>query len=116
EVVALAQLHGDETPAFAEPFRGRYVRAVRVRDPSSLAELAAFSCPWYLLDAFVSGYGGGGQPFDWTVAREAAAACKIVLAGGLGPDNVAAAIARVRPFGVDCASGVESAPGIKDEH
>ncbi len=114
EVVALAQLHGDESPAFAAPFRGRFVRAVRVRGPSSLAELAAFSCPFYLLDAFGEGYGGQGRPFDWELARQAASACKIVLAGGLTPDNVAEAIAQVRPFGVDCASGVESAPGIKD--
>ena len=114
EVVKLIQLHGDETPAFAEPFRGRYVRAVRVKDRDSLRELAVFSCPWYLLDGFSAGYGGQGTKFDWTLAVEAAQAHDIVLAGGLDPENVADAVRTVHPFGVDTASGVESAPGIKD--
>jgi phosphoribosylanthranilate isomerase len=114
EVVQLVQLHGDETPAFAEPFRGRYVRAVRVKNRESLGELAAFSCPWYLLDGFSAGYGGQGAKCDWTLAAEAAQAHKVVLAGGLDPDNVLEAVRAVRPFGVDTASGVESAPGIKD--
>ena len=114
EVVQLIQLHGDETPAFADAFRGRYVRAVRVKERDSLRELAAFSCPWYLLDGFAPGYGGQGQKWDWSLAVEAAQAHKIVLAGGLDPDNVADAVRAVRPFGVDTASGVESAPGIKD--
>jgi phosphoribosylanthranilate isomerase len=67
-----------------------------------------------LLDAAAEGYGGQGRSFDWSLARRAAAAHKIVLAGGLTPDNVAAAIHSVGPYGVDVASGVESAPGRKD--
>ena len=114
EVVELVQLHGDETPAFAEPFRGRYVRAVRVKDRASLGELATFACPWYLLDGFAAGYGGQGAKCDWTLAAEAAHAHKIVLAGGLDAENVGEAVRAVRPFGVDSASGVESAPGVKD--
>jgi phosphoribosylanthranilate isomerase len=114
EFVHLVQLHGDETPAFAARFAGRYVRAVRVSGEASLAELSAFTCPWYLLDAAVPGYGGQGRPFDWSLARRAAAAHKIVLAGGLTPENVAEAVHAVGPYGVDVASGVESAPGRKD--
>jgi phosphoribosylanthranilate isomerase len=114
EVVELAQLHGDETPAFAAQFSARVVRAVRVRDPSSLHDLAAFECPFYLLDADAPGYGGGGAVFDWSLAQQAAQQRKILLAGGLTPENVAEAVRVVRPFGVDVASGVESAPGIKD--
>ncbi|MBE7454718.1 MAG: N-(5'-phosphoribosyl)anthranilate isomerase, partial [Kofleriaceae bacterium] len=61
------------------------------------------------------GRGGSGTRFDWGLAAAAVAAGhRVVLAGGLTPDNVAAAIARVRPFAVDVASGVESAPGVKD--
>ena len=116
EVVRLAQLHGDESPAFAERFPGRVVRAVRARDEASLAELTAFRCPFYLLDAWAgsAGYGGLGRRADLTLARAAAARARIVLAGGLDPDNVREAVLAVRPYGVDVASGVETAPGIKD--
>lgn len=70
----------------------------------------------YVLDAAVEGeHGGTGKTCDWEVAKAAVATGKpIVLAGGLTPDNVGEAIARVRPYGVDTSSGVESAPGKKD--
>jgi phosphoribosylanthranilate isomerase len=68
-----------------------------------------------LLDAYVAGLPGGtGAVFDWTLARAVAAERKLTLAGGLTPENVASAVREVRPFCVDVASGVESAPGIKD--
>jgi phosphoribosylanthranilate isomerase len=60
--------------------------------------------------------GGTGRTIDWTAAADLAAQRDILLAGGLTPDNVADAVARVRPFGIDVSSGVESAPGIKDHH
>jgi phosphoribosylanthranilate isomerase len=68
-----------------------------------------------LLDAYVKGMPGGtGATFDWALAEQIARARKLTLAGGLVPDNVAEAVRRVRPYCVDTASGVESAPGVKD--
>jgi phosphoribosylanthranilate isomerase len=109
-----AQLHGDERPDdFAELDGARLVRAVRVRDDASFGETAAWKAGLFLFDAFVDGYGGAGVAAPWPlVARHARR--PFLLAGGLTPDNVAAAIAATRPDGVDVASGVERAPGRKD--
>ncbi len=114
------QLHGDETPEFARQFRGavKVVKAFRVRGPETLAELAAYvgAADAFLLDAFVPGsHGGTGVSFNWDLAVKARAlGMPVVLAGGLTPENVAEAVARVRPYAVDVSSGVESAPGRKD--
>ena len=71
--------------------------------------------PAFLLDAAAPGqFGGSGQVADWTMARVLARRWPLLLAGGLRPDNVAAAVEAVRPWGVDVASGVESGPGRKD--
>jgi phosphoribosylanthranilate isomerase len=68
-----------------------------------------------LLDAYAEGSAGGaGRPFDWLIAREAAARRRIILAGGLTPENVQEAIALVHPYAVDVSSGVEREPGRKD--
>ncbi|MGZ3430081.1 MAG: phosphoribosylanthranilate isomerase [Polyangia bacterium] len=106
-----AQLHGDEPHDFCRPFAGRYMKALRLRD---LTQLDGWECELVLVDADVPGYGGSGVTADWSLATAAAAKRPILLAGGLTPDNVAAAIAQVRPFGVDVASGVERSPGVKD--
>jgi phosphoribosylanthranilate isomerase len=76
-----------------------------------LARAAAFGADIVLID---SESPGSGQVFDWSLAEGAPSGLRVLLAGGLTPDNVAAAIERVRPWGVDVASGVESAPGVKD--
>jgi phosphoribosylanthranilate isomerase len=112
--ITIAQLHGDETAAFCARFAGRYVKAIRLRDPSSLAALDAYDCELLLVDADAPGYGGSGQRADLSLARAAAAKRRVLLAGGLTPDNVADAIRDVRPAGVDVAGGVERAPGVKD--
>ena len=88
-------------------------RAVRVRDASSFSEDARWAAAVFLYDAFVDGYGGGGTVGPWSLIAERAHR-PFWLAGGLRPDNVAAAIRASRPDGVDVASGVESAPGQKD--
>lgn len=116
----LAQLHGDEGPEQLTPLWGRVFKAVR--DPATIsdAELAALSAfspsqPAFLVDAPAPNlYGGSGQLADWQAAARLAARYAIFLAGGLNPTNVAAAVAQVKPWGVDVASGVEAAPGKKD--
>jgi phosphoribosylanthranilate isomerase len=115
------QLHGDESPddaAAAARATGRAVwKAISVAAPADLARLDTWSVDAILLDAPTAGRGGSGTTFDWRLAREARdrdPARRLVLAGGLGPDNVRAAIDAVAPWCVDVASGVERAPGIKD--
>jgi|SRR5579859_366737 len=116
----LAQLHGDEQPEQLSPLWGKAFKAVRdpaVISNAELEALAVFSPrePTFLVDAPAPGlYGGSGQLADWQAAASLAARYPIFLAGGLNPTNVSAAVARVKPWGVDVASGVESAPGQKD--
>jgi phosphoribosylanthranilate isomerase len=90
------------------------VKVIRVRDGHDLAQLASFEVRAFLLDSASAGYGGSGATFDWSLASEAARELPVLLAGGLTPDNVGEAVRAVRPLGVDVASGVESAPGVKD--
>jgi phosphoribosylanthranilate isomerase len=111
----LVQLHGDETADFCRPFAARAIRAFRVGVAADLEPLASHPAAQFLLDTPSAGYGGSGRTFDWTLAIAAHRYRRpFFLAGGLTPDNVADAIARVEPHGVDVAGGVESAPGIKD--
>jgi phosphoribosylanthranilate isomerase len=112
--IDLVQLHGDETPDFCRRFSGRYIKALRLRDDASLARMAEYNCDFVLVDADTPGYGGSGERADVALAARAAAARRVILAGGLTPDNVAAAVAAVRPYGVDVAGGVEREPGVKD--
>jgi phosphoribosylanthranilate isomerase len=102
----VAQLHGSETPADVPPGM-RVWKAVRVVEGYDFSALDAFQTEALLLDGPASGI-----PFDWSVA--AGQERKIVLAGGLDIDNVREAIDRVRPWGVDVCSRIESAPGKKD--
>jgi phosphoribosylanthranilate isomerase len=116
----LAQLHGDEQLQHLPALHGRAFKAVRgeIPEDAALHDLARFGPgqPAFLLDAHAPGlYGGTGQLADWDAAAALARRYPIFLAGGLTPDNVASAIAQVNPWGVDVASGVESAPGKKDE-
>jgi phosphoribosylanthranilate isomerase len=109
-----AQLHGDErAEEFAAFDRSRLIRAIRVRDQASFQDQDQWGEVVRLYDAFVDGFGGGGQPAPWTTIV-AHGRRPFWLAGGLTPDNVAAAIAATRPAGVDVASGVEDAPGRKN--
>jgi phosphoribosylanthranilate isomerase len=112
--IDLAQLHGDETPDFCSRFAGRYIKALRLRDAESLARMADYKCDLLLVDADTAGYGGSGQRADVGLATQAAAARRVILAGGLTPENVAEAVATIQPYGVDVAGGVEREPGVKD--
>jgi len=110
------QLHGEESPGYCASVRRRVIKAFRVKDVSILDSLARYPVSGCLLDAWSPAvHGGSGQTFNWEIAAEAVArGQRIILAGGLTPDNVAEAIRQVRPYGVDVSSGVESAPGRKD--
>jgi len=111
----LVQLHGEETPSYCASVRRRVMKAFRVRGMESLATMADYRVAGYLLDAYSPhSYGGTGARFDWDCAVSAKGHGPIILAGGLDPDNVAAAVAKVAPFAVDVSSGVESSPGRKD--
>jgi len=114
--LTLLQFHGDETPEFCAQFGLMTMKAFRIRDAASLAALPRHSAAAWLLDAWSpAGLGGTGERFDWELAVAARQFGRpIFLAGGLTPDNVAAAVRQVQPFGVDVSSGVESAPGVKD--
>lgn len=114
--LTLLQFHGDEPSDFCTQFGLMSVKALRVRDADSLKTLEKYQTDAFLLDACSqSGLGGTGEKFNWDLAVEAQKIGKpIFLAGGLTPENVAAAIRQVRPFAVDVSSGVESAPGKKD--
>ena len=115
--LSLLQFHGDEASDFCTQFGVMSVKALRVRDAESLQTLENFHTDAFLLDAHSqAGLGGTGEKFNWDLAVEAQKFGKpIFLAGGLTPENVADAVRRVRPFAVDVSSGVESAPGKKDE-
>jgi phosphoribosylanthranilate isomerase len=110
----LAQLHGDETPEMLNALDGKAFKAFR-GVPHSVNGFARENAPALLVDAAVKGsYGGTGVTADLPAAAELAHRYPLLLAGGLTPENVAQAVRRVRPWGVDVASGVESAPGEKD--
>ena len=112
---AMLQFHGEESAQFCAQFGVPYVKACRVRRGVDLLEyLRAFSgASGWLLDSFVEEYGGVGERFDWSLVP-AKRDKPLILSGGLASDNVADAVRRVRPWGVDVSSGVESAKGIKD--
>ncbi|HSF29774.1 MAG TPA: phosphoribosylanthranilate isomerase [Candidatus Tectomicrobia bacterium] len=110
------QLHGRETPEFCGQVSRPVIKAFHVESAESLAHLPAYRVSAYLLDAYVEGAlpGGTGASFSWELAAQAKPYGPVILAGGLTPENVQGAIARVRPYGVDVSTGVERAPGVKD--
>ena len=118
--VSAIQLHGPRFPSSADGFRWAYplIRAVAVDEnfePESLRDLTPGEDGVIMLDAYHPILKGGtGQTIDWAKAREAKKYARVILAGGLTPENVGEAIRQVRPFAVDVASGVEAAPGVKD--
>lgn len=111
----MLQFHGEESPDFCSQFGAPFVKAVRVRPGvDALEYLRPFSrAAAWLFDSYVPEYGGVGESFDWSLVP-ALRDRPLVLSGGLAPANVAEALRRVRPWGVDVSSGVESAKGIKD--
>jgi len=120
--LTMVQLHGREDPEYCAAI-GRdvfsVIKAVRLAGEDSLSGLADYkdSVHAFLLDAYVVGMAGGtGQTIDYALAARARETLgkKVIVAGGLGPDNVAEAVRKVRPFGVDASSRLEAGPGRKD--
>jgi phosphoribosylanthranilate isomerase len=115
------QLHGDESPEFCATVRSLglpLIRALALRSEGDMDQLSGYPADAFILDAYAPGiYGGTGHLSDWALAANAVRRFPlfpILLSGGLTPENIAAAISDVNPAGVDVASGVESAPGVKD--
>lgn len=109
------QFHGDEQETNCLGFGLPYIKAARMRPGLDLLKYAACfpGAQGLLVDAFVEGYGGGGETFDWSlIPRELPV--PLILSGGLHAGNVAEAVRRVQPWAVDVSSGVEAAKGIKD--
>lgn len=114
--VTSVQLHGDETREFCDSLRGlSIIKALRVGEDFRVEDAAKFETEAVLLDAYIKDLRGGtGHTFDWSIARRTREVVRrLILAGGLTPENVAAAVESVRPYAVDVCSGVETAPGRK---
>jgi phosphoribosylanthranilate isomerase len=111
----LAQLQGDEPPSVCERLGSKAIKAIRVKDRDSLSPMKNYSVRAFVLDTYTEeNFGGTGKQFDWDLAVEAKQYGRIILAGGLNPENVREAIQKVRPYGVDVSSGVEQRIGKKD--
>jgi len=113
QAFSLLQFHGEEDGGYCRSWRMKTIKAFRVKEKSSLAGMENFPADYYLLDSWAPGFGGSGAGFPWEWV-EGLDTGKLILAGGLGIDNVADAIRRIRPYAVDVCTGVEARPGIKD--
>ena len=109
------QLHGSESPALVRGLEARVIKAVALGSPDADAQIAQWTGTTLLLDAHDPvRHGGTGRVVDWDRAAGLASRHEVILAGGLNPENVAEAVRRVRPAGIDVSSGVEQTPGVKD--
>ena len=120
--LSLAQLHGDESPLYAQNLHIPFIKAFRVASGFQQEQIFNFyealqdniPNPEFLLDSWCKEYGGSGKVFNWELAHAATSHGKLFLAGGLTPHNIAEAIYQVHPYGVDICSSVEASPGVKD--
>lgn len=116
--LSLAQLHGHESPDACGRLGVPFIKAIHVQGEHDLEALHGYpQAKAFVLDTYVVGQPGGtGRTFPWEIAAKAARQTRIILSGGLTPDNVALAVTQVRPYGLDVSSGVEASPGRKDHH
>jgi len=113
----ILQFHGSESADYCDSFDRRVIKAIRLRNPQDIKSLAKYDgvVQALLLDTYVPDkVGGTGMTFNWEWALEAGKYGRIILAGGLSPENVATAISIVKPYGVDASSSLEQSPGVKD--
>ena len=116
----IIQLHGSEPPEFCNVFKRKIIKAFKIQEQGARGkgqenEIRRYTVSAYLLDTYKEGVEGGtGETFNWEIAKEAKGFGRIILAGGLTPENVAEAVETVMPYGVDVSSGVEQKPGKKD--
>ena len=112
------QLHGSETPEFCEALPYPVVKSLGLRPDFDYAVLDQYKVAGFLLDSWNKGLqGGSGVAGDWGLARRITDRCRgVILAGGLGPSNLAQALEAVQPYGVDLNSGIEIMPGVKNPH
>jgi len=115
----LIQLHGNESPDFCVELGLPCIKAFRIKDEESLKSLPSYKgkVKAWLLDTYKKDLPGGtGETFNWDLAiRAKTYGVPVILAGGLGPDNIEAAIKTVQPYAVDVNSGIEVSPGVKDK-
>jgi phosphoribosylanthranilate isomerase len=120
--LSAVQLHGDETPRFCRELKEAsglvVIKALRVSGTETLDSVVQFDTDYILLDTYHPGRRGGtGETFDWNLAAklpETVRSGRIILSGGLRPENIAAAYHEVAPYALDVSSGIEKSPGIKD--
>lgn len=109
------QFHGQESPEYCRQFFMPIFKAIHIEDTENLKEMEKYFDVSFLLDTYNSTKAGGtGAPFPWEIALKAKDKGNFILSGGLNPVNVGNAIKKVRPWGVDVCSGVETVPGKKD--
>ncbi|HYD50002.1 MAG TPA: phosphoribosylanthranilate isomerase [Terriglobales bacterium] len=112
--LTMLQFHGDEPPELCCDWPVPTIKALRWRDRNTAVAAQAYAVDFVLADAYVEGaFGGTGKKIDPELLRDIEPA-RLILAGGLTPDNVGELVARLHPYAVDVASGVESEPGVKD--
>ena len=114
--IDVVQLHGQEAPEYCQRFERKVIKAFRIAPDFDPAQIEVYKVAAYLLDTYLTGIcGGTGEVFNWEIAKRAKQYGRIILAGGLNPENIKEAICQVEPYGVDISSGVEIRPGEKDK-
>jgi phosphoribosylanthranilate isomerase len=112
--LSILQFHGDETPSYCSKFP-RAIKAFHIKGREDIEKIREYNVSAWLLDTYCEDKRGGtGKTFDWGIAKELIKEGRVILSGGLTPENVAQAIKTVSPYAVDVSSGVEEYPGKKD--
>ncbi len=111
----IVQLHGDEDIQYIDLLPIPFIKAFKVDGNEVKKQIEEFGLQYFLLDTYDKNISGGtGKSFDWQIAKESAKFGKVILSGGLNPDNIKEALDTVKPYAVDVSSGIEKAPGQKD--